>query len=355
MRPARALIDLDALRHNYRLARACHGGRALAVVKANAYGHGAVACARALAGEADGFAVAFLEEALALREAGIAGPILLLEGVFAAAELDAVAHHDLWIVVHHAAQLEMIEASQPERPLHAWLKVNSGMNRAGFLPAELRAAWQRLRGCGKVAEITLMTHFARADEPQVIATEEQIAAFDAATCELSGPRSLANSGAVLGWPAAHRDWARPGIMLYGADPMPGEGHGLRPVMTLESAVMAVRMLEPGAPLGYGARFHADRPTRVGLVAMGYADGYPRSAPDGTPVTVDGVPTRLIGRVSMDMLTIDLTPVPGAGLGSRVELWGPSVPVNRVAEAAGTIAYELLCNVKRVRFEYRGGG
>lgn len=353
MRPARALIDLAALRHNYRLARQRHGGRALAVVKANAYGHGAVACARALAAEADGFAVAFLEEALELRAAGITQPILLLEGVFAASELDAVLRHELWTVVHHEEQLRMIEATPLARPLTVWLKVNSGMNRAGFLPEAIDAAWQRLSASGKAGEITLMSHFARADEPQVITTAEQVARFDAATAHLPGARSLANSAAVLGWPQAHRDWARPGILLYGADPLPDEGHGLQPVMTLESAVMAVREIAEGAPLGYGARFVAPRPTRVGLVALGYADGYPRVVPDGTPVAVDEIRTRIIGRVSMDMLTVDLTDLPEAGIGSRVELWGRNIPVNRVAAAAGTIAYELLCNVKRVRFEYLG--
>jgi alanine racemase len=355
MRPARALIDLAALRHNYRLARRLHGGRALAVIKANAYGHGAVRCARALGGEADGFAVAFLEEALELRAAGIEQPILLLEGVFEAVELAEVAHHDLWLVVHHETQLRMIEAAPLARPLNLWLKVNSGMNRAGFAGEAVRAAWQRLAASGKVAEITLMTHLACADEPQVITTTEQIARFDAAVCGLPGAQSVANSAGVLGWPQARRDWARPGILLYGADPMPGRDSELRAVMTLESAVFAVREIEAGASLGYGGRFVAERPTRVGLVAMGYADGYPRAVPDGTPVAVDGIGSRLIGRVSMDMLTIDLTEVPEAGIGSRVELWGAHVPVNRIAEAAGTIGYELLCNVKRVRFEYRHEG
>ena len=353
MRPARALIDLAALRHNYHLARQLHGGRALAVVKANAYGHGAVRCAQALADEADGFAVAFLDEALELRAAGIQQPILLLEGVFAAEELADVARHGLWTAVHHEAQIEMIERTALAAPVHVWLKINSGMNRAGFLPAAVDGAWQRLRASGKVADITLMTHFARADEPQVITTEAQVSRFDAATAHLPGARSLANSGAILGWPQARRDWARPGILLYGADPMPDEGHGLQPVMTLESAVMAVREIAAGEALGYGARFIAERDTRVGLVAMGYADGYPRGVADGTPVAVDGLPTRIIGRVSMDMLTVDLTDLPDAGIGSGVELWGRQVPVNRVARAAGTIAYELLCNVKRVRFSYSG--
>lgn len=353
MRPARALIDLDALRHNYRLAREHHGGRALAVVKANAYGHGAVACARALDTEADGFAVAFVDEALELRAAGITRPILLLEGVFEPEELDEVVRHALWTVVHHDAQIDMIERRALAQPVHVWLKLNTGMNRAGFLPAAARAAWQRLHDSGKVAECTLMTHFARADEPEVIATAEQIRIFDAATRDLPGARSLANSSAILGWQQSHRDWARPGILLYGADPMPGEGHGLQPVMSLESRIMAVRDIAPGAPLGYGARFVAERPTRIGLVAMGYADGYPRTAPEGTPVAVDGQRAPLIGRVSMDMLTVDLTDLPGSGIGSPVELWGRQIPINRIAAAVGTISYELLCNVKRVRFEYRG--
>ena len=352
MRPARALIDLDALRHNYHLARARHGARSLAVIKANAYGHGAVPCARALA-DADGFAVAFLDEAMVLRDAGITQPILLLEGVFSPDELLRAAAFDLWPVVHHAGQIEMIEAADLPHPVPVWLKINSGMNRAGFEPAAVRAAWQRLQDSGKVAGITFMTHLARADEPEVIATQQQVADFEAAIAGLPGARSLSNSAGILGWPQAHADWGRAGILLYGADPMPGEANGLRAVMTLESAVLSVRDVPAGAPVGYGARFRTTRPTRIGLVAMGYADGYPRSAPDGTPVAVDGQLARLIGRVSMDMMTVDLTDLPQAGPGSRVELWGPQVSVNRVAEGAGTIAYEVLCNVKRVRFDYRG--
>lgn len=352
MRPARALIDLDALRHNYRLARGRHGARALAVIKANAYGHGAVPCARALA-EADGFAVAFLDEAMVLRDAGITQPILLLEGVFSSDELLRAAAFDLWPVVHHAGQIEMIEAADLPHPVHVWLKINSGMNRAGFEPPDARAAWQRLQDSDRVAGITFMTHLARADEPQVISTPRQVADFEAAIAGLPGARSLSNSAGILGWPQAHADWGRAGILLYGADPMPGEANGLRAVMTLQSEVLSVRELPAGAAVGYGARFVAPAPMRIGLVAMGYADGYPRSAPDGTPVAVDGVASRLVGRVSMDMLTVDLSGVPDAGPGSVVELWGARVPVNRVAEGAGTIAYELLCNVKRVRFEYSG--
>ncbi|MDB5730910.1 MAG: alr, partial [Variovorax sp.] len=224
-RPARALIDLDALRHNHALARRRHGGRALAVVKANAYGHGALRCAQALAGQADGFAVAFLDEALALRAGGIQAPILLLEGVFSPSELELAHEHRLWTVVHHAEQLRMIERSpQAVRGLNVWLKVDSGMRRAGFAPCVAREAYARLAARGKVARITLMSHFACADEPDRELTREQIAAFDAATEGLAGERSLSNSAGVLAWPEANRDWARPGILLYGANPLPGDGH-----------------------------------------------------------------------------------------------------------------------------------
>ncbi len=351
MRPSRALIDLDALRHNYRLAKQAHGGRAFAVIKANAYGHGAVQCAMALRNEADGFAVAIVDEALTLRAAGITRPILVLEGVFETSDLSLAAEHDMWIVVHHAEQIRMLESAVISRPLMVWLKINSGMNRVGFNADQSMAAWQRLKDCDNVREIALITHLARADEPDSNATPAQLRCFDSATASLPGLRSISNSAGILDWPASYRDWARPGIMLYGADPLAGRFDRLSPVMTLQSTVFAVRDIPVGAPLGYGARFHAECPTRVGLVAIGYADGYPRSLADGAPVVVDGVTTRLIGRISMDMLTVDLTGLPQAGLGSTVELWGKRLPVGRIAEAANTIAHELLCNVKRVKFEY----
>lgn len=353
-RPSYAHIDLDALCHNYRLARRLHGGRSLAVLKANAYGHGALRCAQALQGLADGYAVAFLEEALPLRAAGIRAPILVLEGLFDADELLAAQAHDLWFAVHQESQLRMLEQAAPVpglQGLHAWLKIDSGMGRAGFAPQQAAAAHARLRACAAVDEITLMTHFARADEPGHAMTGAQIQRFDEATAGLPGDRSLCNSAGLLAWPEARRDWGRVGIALYGADPLPTPGSGLQPVMALHSQVFAVRTLQPGEPLGYGARHVALRATRVGLVALGYADGYPRTARDGTPVAVDGQPTQLIGRVSMDMLTVDLTDLPEAGIGSAVELWGPRIDVNRVAQAAGTIAYELLCNVRRVPLRY----
>ncbi len=353
-RPTVAKIDLEAFARNYFLARRLHGGRALAVVKANAYGHGAVRCAQHLAGRADGFAVAFLKEAQALRHAGIHDPILVLEGCFDAEELDHACRLGLWTVVHQESQLADLEQAMEasERPsMNVWLKVNSGMGRAGFDPGRVQDAYRRLRACGIVGDIVLMTHFACADEPDDEMTARQIAAFDMAVEGIPGGRSLCNSAGVLAWPDARRDWARPGILLYGADPLPDKRHGLEPVMTLTSHVFAERTIAAGESLGYGATFVAERETRVGLVAIGYADGYPRTAPAGTPVAVDGRLSRIIGRVSMDMLTVDLTDMVGVGVGSQVELWGRQVDVNEVAAGAGTLSYELLCNVKRVPLLY----
>jgi alanine racemase len=300
---------------------------------------------------ADGFAVAFVEEALALRTGGIANPILVLEGAFVPSELKEARAHGLWMAVHDEAQLRMIELDPDPRLLNVWLKADSGMRRAGFVLADMLAIHARLLSSGKVAKITLMTHFARADELESPATARQIAAFDAATTCLAGERSLCNSAGLLGWASARKDWARPGILLYGADPMPGEASGLRPVMTLQSQVFVVRSLMLGDELGYGGTFVANKPTRIGLVAIGYADGYPRAAPMGTPVGVDGRLSRTVGRVSMDMLTIDLSDLPEAGVGSTVELWGSQISVNTVASCVGTVAYELLCNVKRVPLVY----
>ena len=356
MRPARALIDLQALRHNYQLARDVSGARALAVIKADAYGHGAVRCAQALQEQADGFAVACIEEALQLREAGIRGPILLLEGFFEADELPLIEQHDLWCVVHSLWQLEAIERSAIRTPLTVWLKMDSGMHRVGLNPADYQAAYQRLMASGKAAKIILMSHFARADELDCPRSEEQLAVFQQARQGIAAEVSLRNSPAVLGWPNIPSDWVRPGIMLYGATPFEqaqAVAARLQPVMTLESKIISVRELPAGEPVGYGARFVSERPTRVGVVAMGYADGYPRHAPTGTPVAVGGQLTRLIGRVSMDMLTVDLTDLPHAGLGSRVELWGKQVLASEVAQQAQSIPYQLFCNLRRVPLLYLG--
>ena len=359
MRPARALIDLDALRHNYRLARNASQSRALAVIKADAYGHGAVRCAQALEGEADGFAVACIEEALELRAAGIRAPILLLEGFFEAAELQLIIEHRLWCVVHAGWQIEAIEQARLCAPLTVWLKLDSGMHRVGLDPAAFGQGWQRLEASANVERLVLMSHFARADELDNPRTTQQLQRFSEARGNRQIETSLCNSPAILGWPqllATHRhcDWIRPGIMLYGASPFEqpqAQVAALRPVMTLSSRIISVRELPAGEPVGYGARFVSQRPTRVGVVALGYADGYPRHAADGTPVAVDGQPSVLIGRVSMDMLTVDLTDLPTATVGSTVELWGNQVSLNEVAQRAGTIAYQLCCNLKRVPRHY----
>ncbi|MDP9527918.1 alanine racemase [Pseudomonas protegens] len=357
MRPARALIDLQALRHNYQLAREVSGVRALAVIKADAYGHGAVRCAQALEAEADGFAVACIEEALELRAAGIRAPILLLEGFFEASELALIVEHDFWCVVHSLWQLDAIEQTAVAKPLTVWLKLDSGMHRVGLHPKDYQAAYQRLQASGKVEKIVLMSHFARADELDCPRSSEQVAVFEAARQGLGAEISLRNSPAVMGWPSVPSDWVRPGIMLYGATPFEENNsvaERLQPVMTLESKVICVRELPAGEPVGYGAKFITDKPMRIGVVAMGYADGYPRHAPTGTPVLVDGQRSRLLGRVSMDMLCIDLTDVPQAGLGSSVELWGKNILASEVAMAAGTIPYQLFCNLRRVPLVYCEG-
>ena len=345
-RPARLCIDAQALVHNYQLLRRLHGGRVLAVLKANAYGHGAGQGASALAHCADGFAVAFGEEASALREAGVRAPVLVLEGLFHEAELPIAMREQWWIVVHHEAQLRMIEQSSQASALNVWLKVDTGMHRCGFQASLVHQAYSRLKATGKVASITLMSHFARADEAGEGFTSTQIARFDQATAELPGPRSLANSAGVVCWPGARRDWARCGLALYGVDPAGRSLSDLRPVMSARSEIIAITEVAAGEAVGYGGRFVASRPSRIGLVAFGYADGYPRGASDGTPVAVDGQRVPLAGRVSMDMLTVDLTDLPSARIGSEVELWGGLVSAAEVAASAGTIAYEVLCNAKR---------
>ena len=364
-RPAIAYIRLDAFRHNYRVAKQLHGGKALAVIKANAYGHGAVQCAKAIADEADGFAVACLEEALQLRQAGIKSPILLLEGFFEAAELVEIVANDLWIVVHAAWQLEILLAAKLAKPLQVWLKMDSGMHRVGLSPAEYALALMRLAGHVNVAKIVLMSHFANADNLNSEHTKQQIALFQQtlqtlgateislAEVSLAGV-SLANSAAILGWPQSYKNWSRPGIMLYGADPLYDAKTPLRVVMQLTSKIISIRTIQKGESIGYGSIFTAERETIVGVVACGYADGYPRLASNeinSASAAVDGKITKLIGRVSMDMLFVDLTDIPSAKIGSTVELWGDQVAANDVAKAAGTIAYELFCNVKRVKFVY----
>ncbi len=355
MRPARALIDLGALQRNYLLARQLGGGKAVAVVKADAYGHGAVRCAQALAPMADAFGVACIEEALELREAGIDNPILLLEGFLEEDELPLIDAHRLWTVVASPWQLTALADYTPRTPLTVWLKLDSGMHRLGLSPAQFGEALQALSRDPKIASVTAMSHLARADELDSDFSATQHAVFEAATRDFDGPTSFNNSPALLGWPGIRSDWVRPGLMLYGASPFPLDApipHVLSPVMQLESRLIAVRDLPAGEAVGYGARFTAPAPMRIGVVAMGYADGYPQLAPNGTPVLVDGQPTRTVGRVSMDMLTVDITALAQADVGSRVVLWGSRPSATEVAHICQTSPYALLCGLKRVARLYR---
>lgn len=343
-RPVRATVDLQALRHNYAYAqRLAPGTRMFAVVKADAYGHGLERAARALSGLADGYALLELDAAVRLRDSGYGGRIALLEGLFEPNEVEEVLAHRLSVVVHHAEQARMLEGLPAGSGVDVLLKVNTGMNRLGLAPGEAAAVLAALEANPAVGAVTLLTHFAQADEARGVGWQLEVLRRLPAVDRL--PLSLANSAALLRHPQTHGDWARPGIMLYGASPFAGETGpdiGLEPVMTLESRLIAVRELGPGETVGYGAVYTASARVRIGVVACGYADGYPRHAPTGTPVLVAGRLTGTVGRVSMDMLCVDITDVPGAGVGAPVVVWGKGNPVERVAEAAGTVAYELLC-------------
>lgn len=344
-RPIRATIDVSAFRHNYLRAKAAApGAKAWAVIKANAYGHGLLRCAAAVADVADGYAMLDFTEAAALRDAGITQPLLMLEGAFDVADVRQAGELKLGLTVHNAEQIRLLETERLAQPIPVFLKLNTGMSRLGFAPEDAAPLAARLKALRNVASVTLMTHFARADDEVGIAA--QLARFDAAAAGTGLPQCVANSAALLRFPAAARDGVRPGIMLYGGSPMPAlasaESLGLLPAMHLESRLIAVQSLGAGEAVGYGGRFVADRPMRVGIVACGYADGYPRHADTGTPILVDGVRTRTLGRVSMDMLACDLSDVPHADVGAAVVLWGRGLPADDVAMAAGTISYELFC-------------
>jgi alanine racemase len=352
-RPIQALIHTDALTHNLARARAAApDARVWAVVKANAYGHGIERVFQAFRG-ADGFALLDLDEARRLRELDWRGPILLLEGCFEPRDLELCSRLDLWHVVHREAQIDWLAAHKTQQPHRVFLKLNSGMNRLGLRPQAFRSAWARLNALPQVDEISFMTHFPDADGPRGV--EPQVRCFIEATADLPGERSLSNSAATLRLagadPRVRADWVRPGIMTYGSAPDFPEHDithwGLQPTMTLRSQLIAVQQLQPGETVGYGSTFTAEQPLRIGVVACGYADGYPRHAGTGTPVLVEGVRTRTVGRVSMDMLAVDLTPVPAAQPGAEVTLWGRGprgtvLAIDEVAHAAGTLGYELMC-------------
>ncbi|HET7764070.1 MAG TPA: alanine racemase [Burkholderiales bacterium] len=340
MRPIRARIDSAALRHNLAVARRrAPRSRVWAVVKANAYGHGLSRAAKALA--ADGLGLIELEAALELRRAGEKRPILLMQGFYSQKDLEPIAANAITTVVHDEEQLAMLERARPPAKVAVYAKLNTGMNRLGFAEAEFPRALARLRACA--GEVTLMTHFADADGARGV--RWQLERFETATAGTGLPRSLANSAAVLRYPEAHSEWVRPGIMLYGCSPFADEGAeklGLKPVMTLSSELIAVRELREGDSVGYGCSFTASAPMRIGIVACGYADGYPRHAPTGTPILICGKRTRTLGRIAMDMIIADLTGVPQAAVGSPVTLWGEGLSADEVAASAGTVSYELLC-------------
>lgn len=346
-RPLIARIDAAALTHNLGVAKqAAPQSKILAVVKANAYGHGLSLAARALRA-ADGYAVLRVEEAAQLRGEGYSHPIVLLEGFFHPDELPDIARLHLRPVIHRTDQADLLVKTlarlKPTQRVDVLLKLNTGMNRLGIAPKRLPETLAVLRAAPHIGRITLMTHFASADEPGD-GVDQQLARFREAARGLDLPASLANSAALLRHPQTHADWVRPGIMLYGASPfaeLTGEALGLLPAMTLESKLISVQFVRQGEGVGYGARYLAERDMRIGIVACGYADGYPRHADTGTPILVDDQLTRTLGRVSMDMLAVDLTPVPAAHVGSAVMLWGVGLPVERVAAAAGTLSYELL--------------
>lgn len=355
-RPILAHIDLSAMESNLQVARRATSARIMSVIKADAYGHGLMHAAEALAAT-DGYALLDIADAVRLREAGFRQPILLLEGYFSAEELRVIAEFDLSTVIHSSWQIAMLNACPRHGGLDVWLKVNTGMNRLGFAVEQVAQVMEQLLRHRAVREITLMTHFANADEVRGVA--KPLAVFNdiASACRL--PRSAANSAALLRYPESHGDWVRPGVMLYGASPFARESEeqssaqqfGLEPAMTLSSRIIATQQLRAGDEVGYGALFLAEHAMHIGIVACGYADGYPRHAKNGTPILVDGQRTSILGRVSMDMLYVDLSALPQAGVGSSVVMWGKGLPVEEVAQAAGTVSYELMCALgKRVPVE-----
>jgi alanine racemase len=347
-----ATVDAGALRHNLAMVRKwAPRSRVMAVIKANAYGHGLIAVARALAETADAFAVARVDEGLSLRLAGINTCTVLLEGVFDREQLDAAGGANFELVVHTSEQIELLRNAPAGVRFKVWLKLDSGMNRLGFKGPAFDAAHAALSALGSVQQpVNLFTHLASADDPELATTVDQLARFDAATRLLSGDRSIANSAGMLSFPQAQADWVRPGLLLYGVSPIAGTigaDYGLQPVMTLRSHIIAVKEIAAGERVGYGGDWTAARTTRLAVAAVGYGDGYPRSLSAGTPVLVNGERAGLAGRVSMDMIGIDVTdlrrpPSPG----DPVILWGEGLPVEEIAVWANTIPYELLCGISQ---------
>ena len=347
MRPTRALINPDALRNNFARVRTfAPSAKVMAVVKANGYGHGLAWVAKTL-NDADAFGVASVEDGAVLRDAGVKQPICLLEGFFHPEELPSLVRYQLSSVVHHESQLWDLEHAGRIEPIDVWVKVDTGMHRLGFPPAALPDVIKRLKVCMAAGRVRLMSHFPTADNRFDTATPYQVRMIEELSQNLNVERSLANSAGIVNWPSSHFEWVRPGIMLYGVTPMIGMSAaelGLKPVMTLTSEIIAVNQRRKGDAIGYGGDWMCPEDMPVGVVAIGYGDGYPRHAPPGTPVLVNGARVPIVGRVSMDMLTVDLRGLPDARVGDPVVLWGPGLPVEEIAALSGTIGYELLCCV-----------
>jgi alanine racemase len=349
-RPVTVELDLNALRHNVkRLRELAPQSKILAMVKANAYGHGLIPIAHALASSAvEGFGVSCSEEALCLRHAGIQQRIVLMEGLFSATELPLLDHYQLDTVIHDQRQLDLLTHTPLAKPVNVWIKINTGMNRLGFSIHDFPEVWQRLQACPWINPICNMTHFSEADQPTKT-TNLQIKQFTQVVQHLACERSLANSAAILTYPHVHADWIRPGLILYGVAPFAdsvGKEYGFKPVMNLKSAIITLKQLQAGDRVGYGGVWTAPQAMRIGVVAIGYGDGYPHRATSGTPVLVNQQLVELIGQVSMDMLTIDLSTQAHAQQGDQVTLWGTDLPVEKVACSTATFRYELLCGINR---------
>lgn len=360
-RVTRAVINLSALKHNLNIAKqAAPLQKIMAVVKADAYGHGMARVAKSLADELDSthaFAVASIDEAIVLRSVGITHSIVVLEGFNTSSDLELLVQHNISVVVHHISQIILLELhAEQANNLNVWLKIDTGMHRLGFRPDDVKKMYRRLLDAGVNTQIGLMTHLANADDIQDTKSEQQIALFNKLVDGNPADTSIANSAGILGWPSSHGHWVRPGIMLYGVNPFVASSQSevadLKPVMTLSAALISVNKILKGESIGYGSTWTCSEDMSMGVVSIGYGDGYPRHAPSGTPVLVNGQRVPLIGRVSMDMLMVDLREQPDAKVGDEVVLWGSDLPVEEIAKAAGTIGYELLCGVtKRVQFSY----
>ncbi|CCQ11532.1 Alanine racemase [Pseudoalteromonas luteoviolacea B = ATCC 29581] len=357
MRLVAAEIDLAALAYNLaKVKRFAPHSKVMAVLKANAYGHGLVTIAKHLA-DADAFAVARVDEALALRAGGLTKPIVLLEGFFHPSDLPILLANNFQTIIHDESQLQALEQAELEAPIATWLKIDTGMHRLGIEPSQFTAFYQRLKACQNVKEqVNLMTHFSCADDLESTKTELQMTLFRQLVAEQGESLCLANSAGILGWPQSHGDWVRPGLMMYGVSPMLdkiGQDHGLKPVMRLTTKVIAIRSIAAGEGVGYGARWQSKSTTTLAIIAVGYGDGYPRHAKQGTPVIIKGKRYGIVGSVSMDMITVDIGDNhQGITIGDEVEMWGPNLPVEEIAQCASTIPYELLCNVTpRVSYEY----